>query len=231
VQDHRNASVLQPQLDSSSSMLADRLLSALLDWMYHTLQVTQEMLTKRCVAWRAGRHAVCIDAQAARQVPAPLASADCACQPYQQQYPHHATQHLAPHSQAAAPASHQAHQYPAHIQGLANAHGSHTQNLQGFHHAAAHAQQQMHLQQQPGHVQHYGAGQYPPASAPMPDNTQAEAQGGASEEAAVRQDSIEPGDDWIEQVLPYGRLPAGYTPSCLASFNRGRALKLCNSGT
>ena len=39
----------------------------------------------------------------------------------------------------------------------------------------------------------------------MPDNTQAEAQGGAAGEAAVRQDSIEPGDDWIEQVLPYGR--------------------------
>lgn len=129
-------------------------------------------------------------------------------QPYQQQYPHHATQHLAPHSQAAASASHQANQYPAHIQGLANAHGSQTQNLQGFHHAAAHAQQQMHLQQQPGHVQHYGAGQYSPASAPMPDNTQTEAQGGASGEAAVRQDSIEPGDDWIEQVLPYGCLPA-----------------------
>jgi len=129
-------------------------------------------------------------------------------QPYQQQYPHHATQHLAPHSQAAASASHQAHQYPAHIQGLANAHSSHTHNLQGFHHAAAHAQQQMHLQQQPGHVPHYGAGQYPPASAPMPDNTQAEAQGGAAGEAAVRQDSIEPGDDWIEQVLPYGCLPA-----------------------
>ncbi len=42
----------------------------------------------------------------------------------------------------------------------------------------------------------------------MPDNTQAEAQGGAAGEAAVRQDSIEPGDDWIEQVLPYGCLPA-----------------------
>ncbi len=37
----------------------------------------------------------------------------------------------------------------------------------------------------------------------MPD-TQAEAQGGAAGEAAVRQDSIEPGDDWIEQVLAYG---------------------------
>lgn len=139
------------------------------------------------------------------------ASASLHSQPYQQQYPHHSTQHLAPHSQAAASASHQAHQYPAHVQGLASAHSSHTQNLQGFHHAAAHAQQQMHLQQPPGHVQHYGAGQYPAASVPLPDDTGAEPQGGAAGEVAVRQDSIEPGDDWIEQAFAEPSHQAGTT--------------------
>ena len=148
-------------------------------------------------------------------------------QPYQQQYPHHATQHLAPHSQAAASAFQQAHQYPAHIQGLANAHSSHVQHLQGFHHADAQAQQQVHLQQQPGHVQHYGAGQFPPASAPMPDNTQTEAQRGTSGEANVRQDSIEPGDDWIAQVPPWDAFLLVILPAAWPlSTNSGRALKL-----
>lgn len=112
-------------------------------------------------------------------------------------YPTPATQHVHSHSQSSG-----AHQGLANAhshQGLANAHSGHAQSLQGLRHPATHAQQQMHLQQHPGHVQHYAAGQYQPAAV---QEQHEEQQGAYSGQQAAAQGSVEPGDDWIEQVTP-----------------------------
>lgn len=70
----------------------------------------------------------------------------------------------------------------------------------------------MHLQQHPSHVQKYAAAQYQPDSGPMQQQPEGQ-QANDSGEQAAPQDSIEPGDDWIEQVIHVAAL---LTCACLA---------------
>lgn len=87
-------------------------------------------------------------------------------------------------------------QYPAQAQDRAHAQAPQALDQPA---AANHGQQQMHVQQQQGHAQHFLAAQYP--SAPVGTQQAAEQQpNGDTAQEESPEGSIELGDDWIEKV-------------------------------